>query len=318
MRARMSHELPAELRLGDLAVFFAVHRYGSVTGAARAIGTSPSHVSKAIARLEAQLGRVLVHRSVHGVALTETALRILPQLDEVVRRLHAIANLDAEAGRTLGFAAPSYLLTLFLPALAAAQPAVRFSGLELPPAMVRAQAGDNVFDLCLVVGAGKLPPAWQVTPIGPLRRALFARPALAAALGPPPLDARALAEVPFILPLSSAGGRFVEADDDCPLGWRERRVGHRAQTLGLALALAARTDQLVFGPAIAARALVDAGALVELPVRGWRSSDLLALACNPERVLASEHQALVPALTATLRALDDAPPVRARAELRLT
>lgn len=303
----MTHELPADLRLGDLVVFFAVHRHGSVTGAARALGSSPSYVSKAIARLEAQLHNVLVHRSVHGVALTETALRIMPHLDEVVRRLHDVANLDAEPGRTLTFAAPSYLLGLFLPVLAEAQPQLRFCGLELAPPMLRAHAGDNFFDLCLVVGATRLPPAWHLTAIGPIRRALFARPALAATLGAAPVDARRLADVPFITPVATVGGRFVEADDDCPLGYGKRRLGHKVQTIGLALSLAARTDQLVFGPVIAARPWLETGALVEVAVAGWRSSDPLSLACSPERVLSPEHQAFVAALKAALRALAPTP-----------
>lgn len=301
MRRRVTRELPADLRLGDLIVFFAVHRHGSVTGAARALGNSPSYVSKAIARLEGQLHQVLVHRSVHGVALTETGLRIMPHLDEVVRRLRDVANLDAEPGRTLTFAAPSYLLGLFLPVLAEAQPQLRFCGLELAPPMLRAHAGDNFFDVGLVVGAARLPPAWQVTTIGRVRRALFARPALAAALGPAPVDERRLEEIPFITPVSSVGGRFLEADDDCPLAFGRRRLGHKAQTIGLALSLATRADQLVFGPVLAAWPYVQAGALVEIPVDGWRSSDPLALACNSERVLSPEQQAFIAALASALR-----------------
>jgi DNA-binding transcriptional LysR family regulator len=288
---KRARSVPADLRLGDVTTFFAVQRCGSVTGAARDLGTSPSHVSKAIARLEAQLRLSLLSRGVHGVALTDEALRILPDLEQAVRHLSRVLDSNAEEQRTLAVAAPSYLITLFLPVMAEAQPHLRFCGLELPPAMVRARAAENFFDLCLMAGRVNLPSAWYSKPLGPLRRSLLARPPLAKWLGSPATIEK-VRSIPFITPVYTANGQFVQADDDCPLSLAERRPGHKVQTIQLALELAASVDQLVFGPVIAARRQLDEGRLVEVPVKGWRSSETLTLACNPERLLAQELKAI--------------------------
>ena len=55
--------------LGALNVFVRVTETRSFTGAASRLGVSPSAVGKAIARLEAQLGTRLFHRSTRSVAL---------------------------------------------------------------------------------------------------------------------------------------------------------------------------------------------------------------------------------------------------------
>lgn len=304
MRGKARRALATDLRVGDLATFLCVHRCASVTGAARALGTSASQVSKTVARLEKQLQLELLSRSSHGVALTECALRMLPRFEQVVAELEHIAELEPEAGRALTLAAPSWMVELFLPAIVAALPELRFCGLELPPAMIRAHSTDNFFDLALAAGGAELAPAWHRTVVGEVRLALFARPALAERLGALPVDARQLLELPFITPVYNVHGRFVEADDDCPLGRGERRQGQKVQTMRVAVAVAAEIDQLVFGPAVSARAAIAAGRIVEVPVRGWHASEPLVVSCNPQRVRKHEHDRLVHSVAATVRELD--------------
>jgi hypothetical protein len=96
----------------------------------------------------------------------------------------------------------------------------------------------------------------------------------------------------------------VAVDDDCPLPSSERRLGHEAQTIGLALELAARTDQLVFGPVIAAKRHIDGGTLVEVPVEGWNVRETLFVACNSDRVLSRVQGAILKAIRAQLQELD--------------
>lgn len=83
-------------RTGDLVTVLEVARAGSLSGAARALGLTPSAVSRLIARIEARLGvRLMVRttRSLHLTAEGETyaraARRILADLDETES---AIAN----------------------------------------------------------------------------------------------------------------------------------------------------------------------------------------------------------------------------------
>lgn len=294
----MSDEL-SDLRFGDLLTFLTVHRCGAITGAARALKVTPSQVSKAVHRLERQLGATLLSRSTRGVIVSDAGRRLIPQLEEVAARLQQMRP-GATAREELALAAPSYLNAVFLPRIAAALPDVLVRGLELPPALVRAYAVENFFDVALVVGSEKLPGAWVNTGAGQVRKALFAAPEVARKVGTPPVDPKRLAELPFVTPIYNVNGQFVPADDGCPLGHTQRRLGHQSQTLVVGLDLARSTGQLIFGPAIAAHAHVARGELVEVRVRGWDVREPLTLAVNGERVRARTQKALAALVSRTI------------------
>lgn len=294
----MSDEL-SDLRFGDLITFLTVHRCGAITGAARALKVTPSQVSKAVHRLERQLGATLLSRSTRGVIVSDAGQRLIPQLEEVAARLQQMRP-DAGAREELALAAPSYLNAVFLPRIAAALPDVVVRGLELPPALVRAYAVENFFDVALVVGTEELPGAWVNSATGQVRKALFATPEVARKLGAAPVDPKRLAELPFVTPIYNVNGQFVPSDDGCPLGHTQRRVGHQSQTLVVGLDLARSTGQLIFGPAIAAHAHVARGELVEVRVRGWDVREPLTLAVNGERVRARTQKALAALVSRTI------------------
>ncbi len=287
-----------------MITFLGVCRCGSITSAARALKVTPSQVSKAVVRLESQLGVTLLSRSTRGVQVSDAGRRLTPQLEELVTRLRALRGNVPLERNDLTVAAPSYLTSLLVPRIAVALPELRVRGLELPPALIRAYAAENFFDLTLTLGDERLPGSWVSTRVGHVRRALFAPPALAKSLGAGPLLVARIRELPFVSPIFNVNGQFVPVDDGCPLGHADRQLGHEAQTLGLALELAARTGQLVYGPVIAARGHLDRGQLVELEVVGWKASDPLAVACNGERVRAKSQRALVAALRQALAELD--------------
>jgi hypothetical protein len=188
--------------------------------------------------------------------------------------------------------------------MAAALGPVRVRGLELPPALVRAYAVENFFDVALIIGDERLPGAWVNTPVGYVRKALFANPQVARSLGTQPVDPRKLADLPFVTPIYSVNGQFVPADDDCPLSHTRRRLGHQSQTLLVALDLARATDQLIFGPAIGAAAHLARGELVEVRVRGWDVRSRLTLAVDGQRVRAKTQKALVALIHSTVAELD--------------
>jgi DNA-binding transcriptional LysR family regulator len=293
----------AELRFGDVLTFLTVHRCGAITAAARALKVTPSQVSKAVHRLERQLGATLLSRSTRGVIVSDAGQRLIPQLEEVAARVQMMRP-DAVPREELALAAPSYLNAIFLPRIAAALPDALVRGLELPPALVRAYAVENFFDIALLVGAEQLPGGWATTTVGHVRKGLFAAPDVVRKLGVPPIDPRRVAELPFVTPIYNVNGQFMPADDGCPLTHIHRRLGHQSQTLMVGLDLARATGQLVFGPVIGAAGHLARGELVEVRVRGWDVREPLTVAVNAERVRAKTQRTLSSLVQRTLVELD--------------
>lgn len=94
----------------------------------------------------------------------------------------------------------------------------------------------------------------------------------------------------------------MPVEDGCPLRRDHRRLGQEVESIAIGLELAARTDQVVFGPTLAARDLVAGGALVEIDVTEWanRPSDTLHLYCDGDQVLMRVQRALVEGCTDAL------------------
>ncbi|MCF4124543.1 LysR family transcriptional regulator [Methylobacterium sp. SyP6R] len=109
-------------RAGEMAAFAAVVRAGSLSGAARSLGLTPSAVSRIVARIEARLGvRLIVRttRSLHLTAEGETyaraACRVLADLDEVES---TIADQASPRGRVRVSAATAHGRLVVVPLLA--------------------------------------------------------------------------------------------------------------------------------------------------------------------------------------------------------
>ena len=88
------------LNLARLRVFEAVVRTGSFAAAADALSFTPSAISQQMARLEAEVGILLVERTARGVQLTPAgellhlrAQRILAEAQEAFAELNALAGL---------------------------------------------------------------------------------------------------------------------------------------------------------------------------------------------------------------------------------
>lgn len=80
--------------LADVEVFISVVEQGSITAAAVALATTPSVISRALARLEARLGTQLLRRTTRSIGLTDAGRLYLEQtrgafaqIDEVERTI---------------------------------------------------------------------------------------------------------------------------------------------------------------------------------------------------------------------------------------
>ena len=100
-----------------LRVLVAVARYGSVTGAARALNYAQPSVSHHLARLESETGTKLIQRAGRGVRLTDAGRLLAERAAEVIGRLDAAeselaAYTGLRAGRLRLAAFPSALATI--------------------------------------------------------------------------------------------------------------------------------------------------------------------------------------------------------------
>lgn len=287
-----------DVRVADLLTFLAVQRTGSITAAAREMRVTPSQVSKAITRLERHAGVRLLTRSTRGISLTDAGRAMVDRVIAAVAALRALRKpVSASDLLELTVAGPSYLVTHLMAVIATSHPRLYLRGLELAPAYLRAYMTENVYDVALVVGGleGR-PSTWTTDEVGQLRAVLLAAPHMAAKLGPMPTTVERVRTLPFVVPTVAPSERFVPLDDACPLRRDARIVGHETQTIGAALEFAAQSDHLVFGPVLAARRLLLAGDLVEVPVEGWNVVEPLSLICNGARVLANVRKSAVRAL----------------------
>ncbi len=104
--------------LNLLTVFEAVARTSSFSGAARELGMPKSSVSRAVARLEAELGVQLLFRTTRQVSLSEEGKalydRITPLLRSVKGVLGELPAREEEPSGTLRVTAPVDLGVLFL------------------------------------------------------------------------------------------------------------------------------------------------------------------------------------------------------------
>src|ERR1700748_2030316 len=101
--------------LKPLAVFAEVVDAGSMSGAARRLGMSPSAVSQTIRALEQQGGVTLLPRSTRKLALTEAGERYYPHCQRMLEAARAAAQSPQQLpahqwlalGRELSGAAPN-------------------------------------------------------------------------------------------------------------------------------------------------------------------------------------------------------------------
>lgn len=167
--------------LNLMAIFAHVAETGSFSAAARRLGMSRSALSKAVAKLEKELGARLLNRSTRHLSMTEVGTAYVEHcsriLDEAVRAEQVVDHLHAQPRGVLKVAASVAFGTLHVaPALA------DFLG-RYPELDIDMTITDRAIDLaeegCDVVVrvARDLPPNLVARRLAPVRRKLCATPA---------------------------------------------------------------------------------------------------------------------------------------------
>ncbi|HEY8210780.1 MAG TPA: LysR family transcriptional regulator, partial [Myxococcaceae bacterium] len=170
-------------------VFLQVAREGSFSAAAKALGLTPSGVSRIIARLEAHLGVRLLQRTTRAVTLTEEGAAFLQRseriLDQVRDAEEAMRSVRQAARGRVRVDAAMVLSELTvgpaLPRFLRSNPEIRveLSVRDQPVDLVRER-----IDLVLRM-AGTAPPAAISRRLGSFRIVTAASPAYLAAHGTP-------------------------------------------------------------------------------------------------------------------------------------
>lgn len=183
--------------LKRMAIFAAVVRHGSMSGAARALGMSPSAISQQVRLLEQAGGVTLLHRSTRKLALTDAGARYHAQCAAMwaaaeQARAELAASRDVPGGE-LRLSAPVGFARHVAPALGpllAAHPALS----------LHLQVDDALIDLIearvdLAVRFGGLPDSsWAACSLGTLHWWLCAAPRWLERHGTPQTPGQLLAQ----------------------------------------------------------------------------------------------------------------------------
>ena len=277
--------------LKPYAVFAETVAAGSMSGAARRLGMSPSAVSQTIRALEEQAGVTLLHRSTRKLTLTEAGARCYPHCLRLLEAATAATDSllqarDAPSGE-LRVAAPVGFGAHIAPALApvlAAWPQLR----------LRLLVDDAMIDLIgeridLAIRAGRLPDSrWIARPLCQFEMIVCAAPAYLARHGVPDTP-QALADHAWLTStrdgVDAADGPATmaldlhRADDHMLLQVEARIVSNNQLSLhqmceqGMGLARLGHAD---------AHAAIERGALVRV-LPQWQSAPLLVSAMTPRR-----------------------------------
>ena len=177
------------LQLDDVALFARIVELGTLSAAARERNAPVSQVTRALARLEAACGARLLHRSTHGLSLTDEGATVLAhgrRLLDTTQDLHS--ELSGRTGGPAGWVRISVSSVL---AQAIIAPGLSALHDKHPRLHLDIAADDRMADMArdgidIAIRTGTMQSDTLVArPIGVLTRSLYASPAYVARHGLP-------------------------------------------------------------------------------------------------------------------------------------
>ena len=177
------------LQFDEMALYARVAELGSLSAVARERDVPVSQVSRTLARLEKACGARLMHRSTHGLSLTDEGRTFLAYSR---RALDTIEELEGAFAERTG--EPSGVVRVAVSTVVAQYqivPSLEGLARRHPRLQVELEVGDRLLDLARegidisVRTAANLPATVVARQIGTLGRALYAAPSYAKAHGLP-------------------------------------------------------------------------------------------------------------------------------------
>ncbi len=288
--------------LGDVEAFIAVVEHGSLTAGAVALSTTPSVISRAIARLEARLGNQLLRRTTRRIGLTEAGRRYLEQtraafalIDEAER---AMQGQEGELSGRVRLSVPTtyghYRLPALLQAFTAQYPRVQ---VELNITNRNVDLVAEGFDLAIRLGA--LPDSGLVgRKLEDAALCLVASPDYLARAGTPH-GLSALAQhvcIPFVMPSSGRIAPWLFRVDGNDVDWLPpARIEVSDDVLGV-VSLAEHGVGLCQSYDFIVRDRIERGGLVEVLPQLRGRARAFSVIYAPHRHLSAAAKALIDTL----------------------
>jgi len=294
--------------LGDVEAFIRVVEQGTVSAAAVALGTTPSVLSRALARLETRLGVQLLRRTTRRLSLTDAGTLYLEQTRQAFAQIeqveHTIRGQDGELSGRVRMSVPTtyghYRLPPLLSAFARHYPAVQ---VELSITNRNVDLVAEGYDLAIRLG--QLPDSGLVgRTLEAARLALVASPDYLARAGQP-ATLEALREhvcLPFIMPSSGKVAPWLFRVEGQDVDWiPHANVVVSDDVLGV-VSLAQSGMGICQTYDFISRERVQRGELVEilLPLSG--RSRPFSIIYAPHRQLSAAARALIDFMAANTRA----------------
>lgn len=276
LKRKLLDRLLADVSLFDLDILSALPAAKSGAELSRRLNLSPSKISKTVKHVERVVGFDIFSRTKTGMFLTPEGKRFTEMVREVFVVLGSFhpkeEAFSKDIVKVFSIAAPSYVANGVLSqfSFTDASGSSRSSRFRIINA-----AGDDLvslglsgaFEVAFHLGPRNWPKSWFSKPIGNLRQGLFAKK------GHPILGKSASTEdvrfYPFIVPVSWGAQGFRYGEDLCPLSIFERNLGDEVPTVDLGFERASHSQQLIFGPVIAAERFVKSNQLQEVRVADW-------------------------------------------------
>lgn len=264
------------LSFEDLALFESLARHESLAAAARELQLRAPFVTKALHRMERQLGHKLLNRSTRGVSLTSEGGHFLKLCQSISETIDQAEWLDPQPlgspSRSLTVFGAPFLLTHLVAPYAYKIMKNENMGLRLIDlGMEEIQSGSyrDLFEAVVHHEKSEklsLGQDWLSYPLGNASWILCARKGH-------PLGARATAkevqQFPFVLPVIASRQGFRNVDDGCPLPVKKRLRYSEVRSGEVGLQIVESTDQLIFIPEIQARSRLRAERLQIVRVTDW-------------------------------------------------
>jgi DNA-binding transcriptional LysR family regulator len=289
--------------LGDVEAFVAVVEHGSLTAGAVALSTTPSVISRAIARLESRLGSQLLRRTTRRLSLTDAGRLYLDQaraafalIDDAER---AIQGQEGELTGRVRLSVPTTYAHYRLP------PVLQRFARQYPQVQVELNINNRNVDLVaegydLAIRLGQLPDSGLVArKLEDAPLCLVASPGYLAHAGTPQRieDLQRHACVPFVMPSSGRVAPWALREEGRDLDWPPpTRIEISDDVLGV-VSLAEHGVGICQSYDFIVRERIERGRLVEVLPQTRGRSRMFSLIYAPHRRLSAAARALIDALT---------------------